>query len=123
MGDDNASETGWGVLLGGDQFDLEDWQEALKPPFDPWVTKTDDGLILRSRLLDSATTSSEAHYHGMALLAQANGALGASRRTGMVRLEAVVEFLPDGRRQRSQILTFRVNDARDRMKATVVVTG
>jgi hypothetical protein len=108
-------------LLSGDQFDLEDWQEALKPPFDPWVTKMDDGLILRSRLLDSATTSTEAHHRGMALLEQANGALGAGRKTGIVRLEAIMEFLPDGRRQKSQILTFPITDARDRARVVVAV--
>jgi hypothetical protein len=77
---------GWGILLGGEPFDLEDWQEALQQPFDPWVIKTDDGLILRSRDLDYATTSSEANALGMALLAQANGAFGASQiRTGPAR--------------------------------------
>jgi hypothetical protein len=121
MSEDTGSKTGWGILLGGDQFDLEDWQETLKPPFDPWITKTDDGLILRGPLLDSATTSSEAHYRGMELLAQANGALGASRKTGIVRLEAVVEFLPDGRRQRHTILWFRASDARDRARMVVAV--
>jgi hypothetical protein len=60
MSDDTASKIGWGILLSGDQFDLEDRQEALKPPRDPWVTKMDDALILRSQLLDSATTSTEA---------------------------------------------------------------
>ena len=51
---DAASRIGWGVVLGGDAFDLEDWREALKQPFDPldpWVTETKFGLILRSSQL------------------------------------------------------------------------
>jgi hypothetical protein len=114
---------GWGILLGGEPFDLEDWQEALQQPFDPWVVKTDEGLVLRSPDLDSATTSSEARDLGMALLAQANGAFSASHKSGMVRLEAVVQFLPDGSRQRYVIAALRITDARDRVRATIVATG
>ena len=35
MGDDTASRSGWGVVLAGEAFDLEDWRETLKQPFDP----------------------------------------------------------------------------------------
>ena len=123
MSDDIAPKTGWGILLGGEPFDLEDWQEALQQPFDPWVAKTDDGLILRSRDLDSATTSTEAHDLGIGLLAQANGAFGASRRSGVVRLEAVVQFLPDGSRQLFVLAAMGAIDARDRVKATLIAIG
>ena len=64
MSDDTASRIGWGVVLGGEAFDLEDWQEALKQrfqPSDPWVSETKDGLILRSGLLDSQATASKAY--------------------------------------------------------------
>jgi hypothetical protein len=36
MIDDAAKRVGWGVMLEGDSFDLEDWESALKPSFDPW---------------------------------------------------------------------------------------
>ena len=72
----------------------EVWQEALKH-FDPCIMKTDEGLILRSGF-GLATTLSQAHEFGKTLLERLNGALGVSRQAGMVRLEKVVEFLPDG---------------------------
>jgi hypothetical protein len=111
-----------GLLLSGDPFDLEDWQGVLKQPFEPWVTKTDEGLILRSQLLDTATTSTEANDLGGVLLARVNGALSASHKPGTVRLEAVMQFRPDGSRMRFNFLAMRANDGRDRMRATVVVT-
>jgi hypothetical protein len=32
-GRDTASRIGWGAVLGGEAFDLEDWQKALKQTF------------------------------------------------------------------------------------------
>ena len=61
IGEDAASRIAWGIVLDGHVYDLEDWQEALKHPFDPWVMATEGELILRSSLLDPATTSSEAY--------------------------------------------------------------
>ncbi len=51
MAEAGRTRVAWGVLLSGEAFDLQDWQKALKRPFDPWVSETDDGLILRSSLL------------------------------------------------------------------------
>jgi hypothetical protein len=79
MGDDTASRIGWGVVLGGEALDLEDWREALKQPFDPWVMETEDEPILRSSLLNPATTASEAYELAKVLMEQVNGALGVSR--------------------------------------------
>lgn len=33
----------WGAHLLGHDFDLQDWGDALKPPFDPWVERRDGG--------------------------------------------------------------------------------
>ena len=110
-------------MLGGEPFDLEDWQEALKQGFDPWIIKTDEGLILRSKLFNSATAASEVYQLGKTLVEQLNGALGVSHQAGMVRLETPVEFLSDDSRRRHVIGALRVTDARDRMRATVVVAG
>ncbi len=99
MGDGIASRIGWGIVLGGHAFDLGDWQEALKQPFEPWVTETEDGLILRWNLLDPATTSTEAYKRAKALIEQVNGALGVSHRARVVRLEGIAEILSDGTRR------------------------
>ena len=99
MGDDIASRVGWGIVLGGHAFDLEDWQEALKRPFqpsDPWVSETKDGLILRSSPLDSAATASEARERAKALMDEVNGAIRASYGAGAVRLEDIAAIHSDG---------------------------
>ena len=122
MSDGTASRMGWGILLSGQPSDLEVWQEALKR-FDPCIIKTDEGLILRSKLFDSATTLSDAHEFGKTLLERLNGALGASAETGMVRLEKVVEFLPDGQPTPHVIAGIRITEPADRISATVVAHG
>ena len=122
MSDGTEPRIGWGILLSGQPSDLEVWQEALKR-FDPCIIKTDEGLILRSKLFDSATTLSDAHEFGKTLLERLNGALGASAETGMVRLEKLVEFLPDGSRRQHVIMEIHITEPRDRMSATIVVHG
>jgi hypothetical protein len=99
MGEDTASRIAWGVVLDGEASDLEDWQEGLKHPFDPWVMATEGRLILRSSLLDPTTTSSEAYEIAKVLMEQVNGALGVSHRARVVRLEGLTEFLSDGTRR------------------------
>ncbi len=94
---------------------LEDWQKALKQPFDPWVMETEDGLILRSTRLDPTTTASEAYDRAKELMDEVNGALGVSHRARVVRLEAIEEILSDGTRRRIFIMEagggeFRVKD-------------
>ena len=99
MGDDTASRTGWGVVLGGHEFDLDYWREAFKQPFDPldlWVMETKFGPILRSSLLDSKARANAAYESAEALMAEANGALGVSHRARVVQLEAIAEVFSDG---------------------------
>src|SRR3954466_3794937 len=48
---------------------------SLKEPFDPWMTRTDRGPVLRSKTLDAAATPSEAHDLAGPLIAMLNGAL------------------------------------------------
>lgn len=40
-----TSEKTWGVKLSGHVFDLEDWRDTLKEPFDPWVLQEGDDFI------------------------------------------------------------------------------
>jgi hypothetical protein len=120
MSDDTASRVGWGVVLGGEEYDLEEWREALQQSFDPWVTE--DGLILRSSSLDRATTGSEAYDLATALMVQVNGALAARHRARVVRLEGIVEILSDGTRRPAPVSApLNVTERPDKMRATVVV--
>jgi hypothetical protein len=97
MEDDKASRIGWGAMLAGDPLDLEDWRETLKQSFDPWVTTAEARLILRSSRLDGEAKPIAAYERAKALMDEVNGALRASRRTGIVRLDGVAEVFHDGR--------------------------
>jgi hypothetical protein len=120
MGNDTASRVGWGVLLGGEEWDLEEWREALRQSFDPWVTE--DGLILRSSSLDRATTGSEAYDRATALMDQVNGALAVRCRARVVRLEGIVEILSDGTRRPAPVLaSFNVTERPDKLRAMATV--
>lgn len=123
MGEDAASRIGWGAMLVGEAFDLEDWQEALKQPFDPWVMEPEDGLILCSGLLDTAATSSEAYERAKALIEQVNGALGVSHRARVVRLAGIAEFLSGGTRRWHEVAQLGAVEIRDRVRAVVVAAG
>jgi hypothetical protein len=49
MDDDAASRSGWGVVLVGHAFDLDDWREAFKQPFDPldpWVMEPQGSSVV-----------------------------------------------------------------------------
>jgi hypothetical protein len=125
MGDDAASRIGWGVVLTGHAFDLEDWQEAFKQrfdPLDPWVTETKFGPILRSSQLDREATPIAACERAKALMDEVNGAIRASYGAGIVRLKDIVEILSDGtvRRQLSEQL---IDGLRLKAHAVAVVLG
>jgi hypothetical protein len=120
---DTGSKPGWGIVLGGEPFDLEHWKESLRQPFDPWVTKVIASLVLRSERLNSATTSTEAIDLGVAPMAQINGALSARSIAGMIRAEGIIKFLPDGRHQRFVPAVMRATDARDRVSMTLIARG
>ena len=108
-------------MLKGEAFDLEDWQDALKPPFEPWVMKTEVGLILRSSQLDGGATASAAFERAKALMDEVNGALRASGRTGIVRFEDVAEVFSDGACRRHVIASIAsVWRMRSRAVATVL---
>jgi hypothetical protein len=94
------SEPGWGIVLEGHPYDLEDWQEALKPPFDPWVEGTPEGPALRSRALDALTSALDVHTEGEGIVEMLNGAFAISHRAQPLRANGVVEFVPDGQLRR-----------------------
>jgi hypothetical protein len=120
MSDDIASRIGWGVVLDGEAFDLEEWKGALKQPFDPWLMETEDGLILRSSRLDPTTPASEAYESAKALMNEVNGALGVSHRARVVRLHSIAEILSDGTRPRRLLFAQLHEEVRAKARATTV---
>jgi hypothetical protein len=37
----------WGAVVRGHDFDLQDWREMLKLPFDPWIEVHGPDVVLR----------------------------------------------------------------------------
>jgi hypothetical protein len=70
----DQATTHWGVHLTGHQFDLADWEETLRAPFEPWVERSQEMYVLRWTGFDGLQTF-EVHARAQALVEQLNGAI------------------------------------------------
>jgi hypothetical protein len=111
----------WGVHLTGHRFDLLDWEEALRLPFDPWVERVQDMYVLRWSGLDGLELS-EVNTRAEALIDQLNGAMAAARGSRPARGQDVVQFAPDGTRHHFVMLAETL-EFRDRIYAATVTIG
>lgn len=93
----NQTISQWGVHLTGHDFDLLDWEETLKAPFDPWVERLQEMFVLRWSGFDGLDTA-EVRTRGEALIEQLNGAMAASKGSRPIRGQDVIEFTTDGTR-------------------------
>jgi hypothetical protein len=98
------SKPGWGASLEGDVFDLADWTQGLKPDFDPWIEIHDGETILRSALLDELKSTDDIHTHALTLIDRLNGVFALSQQTKPLRIRAIIEFTPGGKRNRTLIV-------------------
>jgi hypothetical protein len=121
MSEENRVRVGWGIQLAGEAFDLEDWQRSLKPPFDPWIVETEHGMVLRSRLLDAATSSTEARDQAESVMGLMNGLFAVTHRARTLRLENVVEFFEDGSQRRHVFAHLGATELRCKVRAEAVV--
>jgi hypothetical protein len=93
----------WGVELRGHSFDLEDWEDDLKPPFDPSVValpnqNTPDVLIrvLQSTSFEACTSPSDVREIAVPLVRTLSGLIGVRRGAMPVTIGTVLEFRADG---------------------------
>jgi hypothetical protein len=107
---------GWGALLAGDAFDLDDWQDALKHPFDPWVTKAEARLILHSSRLNGEATLNTAYERAKTLMNEVNGAMLTRYGTWAVRLDGLAEIFSDGTHQPQLVGELGVMERPDKVK-------
>src|SRR5215208_2634089 len=99
-----TSRTGWGVGIIGHPTDLAIDAGALKMPFDPWVERHGEEVVLRSSAFDDSPQASEARARAGALVEELNGALAISNGAQAVTVERVVHFGADGSMHRTAIL-------------------
>lgn len=108
----------WGVHLTGQDFDLLDWEEMLKAPFDPWVERVQEMFVLRWSEFDGLDLP-EVRTRGEVLIEQLNGAMTASKGSRPIRGQDVIEFTPDGTRHH-HVLVAEHLEVRARFGAAVM---
>jgi hypothetical protein len=106
----------WGVQLLGHPFDLEDWADVLKPPFDPWVERSEGAFVLRWSGFEGLETASEVQEHAAFVIDQLNGAMWIDRATQPLRLEGILAFKSDRTRTTVKLATGHI-EARSRTRA------
>lgn len=111
----------WGMHLIGHPFDLADWEETLRSPFDPWVEHKNDMCVLRSSDFDGLQAS-EVRARAEALVERHNGAMGAIGGSRPIRGQDVVQFTPGGVR-RHHILVAESLEFRTRLSAVAMLVG
>ena len=111
------TQSNWGVALKGEAFDLDDWAASLKPPYDPWVEKRGDNLVLRSKYFDKLSSGEQINAAAPALIERLNGAFAVLNKTKPIDFDGVVEILPNGEHR---TLKFAVFHAEGRSKVRAV---
>jgi hypothetical protein len=109
-------------VLRGHDFDLQDWREMLKPPFDPWVEVHGSDAVLRSESLDGLTSASEVRDRVVAHIDRLNGAMFVMRQSQPLQFSGVVELAPDGKVHRTVFVEGGAH-VRARVGAIAVVIG
>jgi hypothetical protein len=120
MSDEAA--TMWGVSLMGHGFDLKDWEEKLRAPFDPWVERLQEEYILRSSEFDGLESLEEVQARADALLDQLNGAMAIAG-TRRISLGGIIRFNRDGTHHFHMIGASGTVESRSRVSAAGLVIG
>ena len=113
---------GWGAIIQGEAFDLEDWADALHKPFDPWVEIHDEQAVLRSSSFDELTSAIQVRDRAVAFIERLNGVFAISHRAKPIHFGGVVKFTPDGKRH-VNIFAQGVAEGRSKARAVSVVIG
>jgi hypothetical protein len=113
---------GWGAVVRGHQFDLDDWIDVLKSPFDPWVEVHGPDIVLRSKSLDDLSSSTEARDRALIHIERLNGAMAVSRESQPLQFGGVVELTADGKLHRTMFVEGAVF-GRSKVRAVAVTLG
>ena len=116
-----STTKGWGVQLLGHGFDLQDWRDTLKAPFDPWIDQRDDRYFLRTTLFDEAVSATEVRDRAFPIVEKLNAAKNIAVGSQSVRFDGgVAEFDADGRLRVHVILAVGAAVMRSRAHAPTV---
>ena len=100
----DIEKVAWGIKLCGHDFDLQDWRETLKEPFDLAVVQQGDDFILRASEFQSCDSAPAVLDKAIVLIEVLNGAMRCSH---PVKPCGVYELLPEGWRKSSHVFPLR----------------
>ncbi|WP_267360984.1 MULTISPECIES: hypothetical protein [unclassified Methylobacterium] len=84
------------MYLHGEPFDLGDWREEFKPPFDPSIIEGDGGPVLCSTVFEDAVSADDVWQKAKPLIDMLYGALIAKDQDRLpVTIRSIVEFSQD----------------------------
>lgn len=93
-----AAPPGWYAILEGEAFDLEDWRQSLKEPFDPVAEQLPDGkTVLRSSAFENLEEPDEVRQRALVLIARMNGAMGLVASARTVRMSGILHIDEEGK--------------------------
>lgn len=120
----------WAVELKGHEFDLQDWQDELKPPFSPHVrllpkrTPDDrDALVFVSDEFKTCGTPEEVRAIATPLIRRMSGLLAAQRNSKPVTFDTVVKIRSDGAFSRHIFVELEPAEFRIRVHPVTMVAG
>jgi hypothetical protein len=121
------------VRIIGHDFDLRDWQDNLKVPFDPFVEVVQlpggngnliDAYVLTSTQFSTCNDHGEVRELAIPLLRQLNGLMAAFYGSSEVQFSEVILRKPDGTLQRNYFLVAQAGSYRLRGSAVqLIVSG
>lgn len=116
------TQSSWGAIIVGEAFDLEDWADTLKPPFDPWVEIQGANTVLRSTSFDELTSGEQVHTRALALIERLNGALAVLHKAKPISFDGLVEITSSGQPLVIKFAQF-VAEGRSKVRAVGQVIG
>ena len=99
-----TNSPGWAVELTGEPFDLENFRQWLKAPFDPWIENcaVDEGVrpVLWSRSWEKLNEGADVHRDAARIVERLNGvALLVDQDAQAVKPGQIMRFGSDGERE------------------------
>ncbi len=113
------SKEGWGVHLSGHAFDVADWADTLKQPFDPWIEQRDDQFFLRSQQFDVLPNAEEVRARAFDVIGRLSAAMEISVGSRAITFEGVVKFAADSTRKIHMFLEGGTIEVRSRLRAAI----
>ncbi len=113
----------WCAVVAGHPFDIDDWADVFLPPFDPWMEKNGEHVLLRSASLVGDFDPIKADHIAKRLVTIANGVFSMRHNSSPIEYRGVANIDANGAIQIHCIATIASCVGRARVSAVGVVMG